>query len=261
MGLWGWCITMDSWRASNMDRYLLLKVNCCLDNCSSVWMHYTATTWSRCHSDCTTHLWEGAQTPLCQQRQALSLQCSDFLLLYPPPRCLCSLLGPPAPHVNQMHVTGFTASLSMAQERTLTLAPTTAGSVWCCNPGAAHLPNTSTAIPEPEMGCRSCSTLTALSKMFISMAWLLARAAVDVFACLGGTTGSARCEGAPLSWGSCSSQGRLYWKQSWRKRSQVDSKTQSPGWAIFVSLSNPDFQTAGDRPSIPWGWHNLGIFF
>lgn len=167
-------------------------------------MHYTATTWSRCHSDYTTHLWEGAQTPLCQQRQSLSLQCNEFFLLYLPPRCLCSLLDPPAPHVNQIHVTGFTASLSMVQERTLTPAPTLLGrcgaAAWnSSSPKHLHCHN------RARDGLQVLQHSRCLSKVFISTAQLLARAAVDVFTCLGGSTGSAGCEKVPLSWGSCSS--------------------------------------------------------
>lgn len=81
-------------------------------------MHYTAATFWLYHRPLG-----GGTNPLCQQRLAPSLQCNDFPLLYPSPCCLCSLLDPPAFHVNQMHVTGFTPSLSMVQERTLILAP------------------------------------------------------------------------------------------------------------------------------------------
>lgn len=165
----------------------------------------------------------GAQSPLCQQRQALSLQCNDFSCT--PLLAVCAPCSTLLLHLPTRHEWLPSLHLCTVQERTLTLVPPSAVWVCCCSPGAAHLPHPCTALPGAEMGCRSCSTLPALPKVSISMAQLLARAALGVFACLGGSTGSAGCEGAPLSWESWSSQGRLYWKQSWRKRSQADSKT------------------------------------
>lgn len=221
-------------------------------------MHYTATTWSRCHSDCTTHLWEGAQTPSWQRRPALSLQCNDFLLC-PPPCCLCSLLDPPASHVNQMHVTGFTPSVSMVLESTSPLPPqcwvgmvlqpwrsSSPKHLHCCSRARDELQllqhsncPTQDVHQHGPAACQSCSRCLSLP------VWMVAQV-------LQGMKKLLFLEGPAAV-------------RAGFTRSKAEGKdprqTQSPGWAVFVSLSNPDVQTAGDRLSKSRGWNNLGIFF
>lgn len=135
--------------------------------------------------------------------------------------------------------------------------PPTAGVVWCSSPGAAHLPTTSTCktgagdelqVPEPCPRCPSACPvcLPELQRMSLSV-WMASRA--------------LQCVKKPLFLKSFFSDGGQALLEAKLKACQTGSKMQTPGWVIFVSLSNPRVWTAGARASKSWSWHNHEIYF
>lgn len=176
----------------------------------------------RCHSGCITQRWEGAQPPLSQPRLSLSPHPSDFLLLVPLPRRLCSPLEPPAFHVSMqlpsLHLSRWLGrgptSLAAHRQGGVVLQPRSSSSPnhQHCKTGAGG----ELQVPEPCPRCPSACPvcLPELQEMSLSV-WMVSRA--------------LQCVKKPLFLESFFSDGGQALLEAKLKACQTGSKMQTPG--------------------------------